>query len=289
MKVLLVGGTGFIGSKLTEHLIELGHSVTVVSRTAKPAKQFKVITYSELSTAIGTADVVVNVAGANVSARRWTAKFRQELAESRILTTRRVVEAINASENKPRLVSISGSGYYGNTSVPCGEYSGHGSTFLAQLCVAWEAEAHKSHGPVTIARLGVVLDKDQGALPILASLTRWFLGAVLGSGNQYLPWIHVHDAVAALTYFVEHPECSGAYNIASPEPLTHREFMKTLGKVLKRPILFKIPELFLRAVKGRMVDVVVHGQHIVPVRILGTGYKFTYPKLIDALRNILSK
>lgn len=288
MNVLLVGGTGFVGTRLSEHLTNVGHTVTTVSRNPKSSGKSSSVGYDQLGSAVQAADVVVNMAGANVADKRWTAKFRREIANSRILTTRSVVNAINESENKPRLVSISGSGYYGNARNPSGEYSGHGSTYLAQVCRAWEEEALKCNSDVVIVRLAVVLDKKQGALPKLVLPTKLFLGAILGSGRQYFPWIHVSDAVSALTFFIEHPETSGVYNLACPQPVTFREFAKTLGNVLHRPVFLKIPELFLRAVKGRMTDVIVHGQHVVPTRIQGTEFTFKHPNLKDALKNILS-
>lgn len=288
MNVLLVGGSGFIGTRLSEHLIKVGHTVTTVSRNPKSSGKSSSVGYDELGSAVQGADVVVNLAGANVADKRWTAKFRREISDSRILTTRSVVNAINESENKPRLVSMSGSGYYGNTQTPSGEYSGHGSTFLAQVCKAWEDEATKCNSDLVIVRLGVVLDKKQGALPKLVLPTKLFLGAVLGSGRQYLPWVHVFDVVSALTFFIEHPETSGVYNLASPQPVTFREFAKTLGRVLHRPVFLKIPELFIRAIKGRMTDVIVHGQRVVPTRIRGTDFTFKHPNLKEALKNILS-
>ncbi|NQW30659.1 MAG: TIGR01777 family protein [Ignavibacteria bacterium] len=287
MNVLLVGGSGFIGTMLAAKLQMLGHEVTVVSRKAGSGGSVKTVSYSELKSSVGAAQVVVNLAGANLGGHRWTAKYRTEIVNSRVLTTRNVVNAINASLSKPRLVSISGTGYYGNTQTPCGEYSGVGSTFLAQVCEAWEAEANKSNSSVTIARMGAVLDKKQGALPKLMKPVKLFVGAILGSGKQYLPWIQIEDAVGALVYFIENEDCHGEYNVVSPQPITHKLFMKTLGKILNRPVLLKIPELFIRLILGRMTDVVVHGQRAIPTRIQGTSFEFLYPNLESALRHTL--
>ncbi len=288
--IVITGGTGFLGSAITRALVERGDRVTIVSRGAGPVHGCSVVGWNSLQQAIDTADVVINLAGSSVGGPRWSAKVRNEILSSRIDATKSVVEAIKKAPHAPCLVSASAVGFYGNTMVPSNEAMGVGATFLAVVTDAWEREAANASNDtrVAIMRIGVVLDAEQGALPKMVAPMRMFIGGVLGSGRQWLPWVHVQDVVSAFLWAVDNDDAYGVINVVAPEAVTMRTFTTTLASVMQRPSWLPVPGVALRILLGRQADVVLHGQHVVPNRLMGSNFKFAFPSLRKALEHLLS-
>ena len=288
--IVITGGTGFLGSAITRALVERGDRVTIVSRGAGPVHGCAVVGWDSLQQAIDTADVVINLAGSSVGGPRWSAKVRNEILSSRIDATKSVVEAIKKAPHAPCLVSASAVGFYGNTMVPSNEAMGVGATFLAVVTDAWEREAANASNDtrVAIMRIGVVLDAEQGALPKMVAPMRMFIGGVLGSGRQWLPWVHVQDVVSAFLWAVDNDDAYGVINVVAPEAVTMRTFTTTLASVMQRPSWLPVPGVALRILLGRQADVVLHGQHVVPNRLMGSNFKFAFPSLRKALEHLLS-
>lgn len=290
MRVVLVGGSGYIGSRLAARLTANGHDVSNISRTGRGTASVPGFTYGHMQRLFEGADVVVNLAGADLGDKRWSFQRKKEIVSSRLDVTRQVAETLHACKDVPALVSMSAAGYYGNTLLPSNEAMPHGNTFLAQLCYEWEQTAlvAQSVTRVAIARMGVILDPSHGMLPTLVPPMRFFIGGPLGRGTQYVPWIHHADAIEGLYWLVCQPNTYGPYNIVAPDPVNWRQFSKTLGSVLHRPSCVRIPELPLRLMIGKKADVVVAGQYLVPQRLLNPSFTFKYPSLRGALTDLLS-
>lgn len=300
MRILITGGTGFVGSSLSPRLAQEGHEVSILTRrTPKhqdlPAK----VQYIEgdptqsgsWQETVANSDVLINLAGASMFAR-WTSQHKRLLRESRILTTRHLVNAIPANGRKV-LFSTSAVGYYGfHEGEQLDESSPPGKDFLAALGREWEAEAIKAQkrgARVIITRFGIVLGRGGGALQQMVTPFRWFVGGPLGSGRQSLSWIHMDDLVEAFIYLLGHPDLTGPFNLTSPYPVQNRGFAKTLGKVLSRPSSMPTPGLMIRLVLGEFGSVVLKGQRVIPKRLVESGFSFHYPQLEDALRNLLTR
>lgn len=291
MRIVLVGGSGFIGTNVSKRLQDLGYEVVNVSRSGKGSAGARGVEYEHLPMVIDGAKAVINLAGANMGAKRWTGKRRRKLVESRLEPTRAIVEAIADCKVRPALVSMTGIGYYGNTSTPCNEAMGHGKTFMALLSKAWEDEANKAK-PLTrvaILRTGPLLETNDGPLGRMLPFVKNFVGGVLGSGRQYIPWIHRDDAVDAIVWAATTETAEGPYNVTAPEMVTMRTFVKTLGKVLHRPTWLPVPQFVLYLVFGTMADTVDDSVPAYPMRLLGTDFAFRFPTLEGALRNLLGR
>lgn len=288
---LLVGGSGFLGRRITSAALERGHSVTIVSRSRSAIAGCTVLGYDALESAVAASDVVINLAGENVGARRWSARVRHSILSSRVDTTRRVVEAIRQAPSKPALVNASAIGYYGDTHVPSNEGMGAGQTFLATVTKAWEDAAMEASDVTRVVcmRIGVVLDPHDGALAKLLLPMKLFVGGVLGNGRQMFPWVHRDDVVEAFLWAAENASAHGPYNVVSPQCVSMAEFVHTLAGVMHRPALFPVPGGALRLLLGKQADMVLHSHFIVPQRLLGTSFRFAYPDLEGALRNLLSR
>jgi len=288
MRFVLVGGSGYLGTLLSERFTADGHQVVNISRSGQGTRTAQGFTYGHLQPQCEGAAAVINLAGSNLGRGRWTAERRHEHITSRVESTKLVVNAISQCTVKPALINVSGSHYYGNTLVPTNEAMGHGQSFLANLCVQWEAEAMKANAftRVAIMRVGMILDSNYGALPAMAKTMRLFLGGPMGKGTQFIPWIHKTDAVEAFMWAAT-SDAFGPYNIAAPQSVTFKEFSATLGRVLHRPSWFRIPELPLRMMIGRMAELMVEGQNLVPMRLNNPHFSFRYPALQDALTNLL--
>lgn len=292
MRVVVTGGTGFLGSALVAHLRARGHVVSVLSR--KPAKQGEVAWNPGLGTAalvdaLRGADAVVNLAGASIS-QRWTNAHKQALWESRVPFTRTLVEAMGQVDPAPGVfVSGSAVGIYGDRGdEPLTETSRVGTDFLASLGTAWEKEALAA-APQTrtvVIRTGIVLDRNGGALPQMALPFHFFVGGPVGSGTQYVSWIHKDDWVAMTTWALMNPAVSGPLNVTAPEPVTNREFTKALGRALHRPAFMPAPGFALRIVLGEMAGIILEGQRVLPARARELGFEFKYSSLEPALRAI---
>jgi uncharacterized protein len=233
----------------------------------------------------------VNLAGEGIADKRWTAARKEALRLSRVLSTRTLVRAIKACASPPRvLVSGSGIGYYGaHGDEPVTETTPPGSDFLARLCVEWEQEARAAESRATrvvIVRTGLALDRDGGALAKMLAPFKLGLGATLGSGRQYMPWIHVDDWTAMVAWLISDEGESGAFNVAAPEPVTNRDFTRTLGRVIGRPAFFVAPAFVLQTGLGELASALLTGQRVLPACAEQRGFRFSYPTLEPALRSL---
>lgn len=300
-RVIITGGTGLIGRALAAELIAADYEVVVLSRNPQRAHGLPTGIRVEVwdgRTAQGWgpladgAYAIVNLAGENLAGGRWTAERKQRIRRSRLDAGQAVVEAVRAAARKPAVVvQASGIGYYGpRGDEEVTEDFPPGSDFLGRLAVEWEA----STAPVealgvrrVVIRTGVVLSREGGALPRLALPFRFFLGGPLGSGRQWTPWISIADQVGAIRFLVEHEEARGPYNLAAPHPVTNRELARALGRALRRPAYLPVPAFALRLLLGEMSAVLLTGQRAVPKRLLEAGFTFRFPRLEDALSDLL--
>ena len=300
MNVTLTGATGLLGTAIVNRLLERGDAVTVLSRDPDRARAalgdveahaWRPLQEPAPAAALSGREAVVHLAGENV-AQRWTDESRNAIRDSREIGTRNLVAGIAAAEPRPAaLVSASAVGYYG----PRGdervtEDAAPGDDFLAQVCVTWEREAARAgeHGlRVAMLRTGVALDQQGGALAKMLPFFRLGIGGPVAGGRQYMPWIHADDIVGLYLAAVDDASWEGAINASAPEPVTNREFSRTLGRVLHRPAFAPVPGLALRALYGDMAEIVTTGQRAVPKRALELGYPFRHTDLEQALRDTL--
>ena len=293
MVVAIAGGSGFLGRLLAARLrSESDRVVTLTRKTGLPDS----ITWHPDGTAgtlaadLDGIDAVVNLAGESLADGRWTEARKQILVSSRILPTRTLAAAINACATPPRVfVSGSAVGYYGaHGDEPVTETTPPGTDFLARICVEWEKEAREASARtrLTILRSGVVLAKEGGALQKMLLPFRLGLGATLGSGTQYFPWIHADDWVSLVVWILKNDSATGPFNATAPAPVTNHTFTRTLGRVLGRPAVLPAPAMAMRLVMGEMADMVLHGQRVMPVRAEQAGFQFAHRTLEPALRSL---
>lgn len=288
-RYIITGGTGFLGRAITAALTQRGDEVVCITRGRSNGANLR--TWDELPTLVHGAQAVINLAGSSVGGPRWSARVRHEILTSRTESTRKVVDAIRQTDAPPALISASAVGIYGNTMIPSNEALPAGQTFLAEVTAAWEREAERArpYTRVCTMRIGVVLDPREGALPKMALPMKLGLGGPLGSGRQHLPWVHRDDVVAAFLWAADDASAFGPYNVVAPESVTMRQFASALGKVLHRPSWLPVPSPALRLLLGKQADVVLHGQYVIPSRLLGTPFHFAHPSLDEALRDLLGK
>ena len=306
MKIVIVGGTGFIGKHLCQRLTQLQHDVTVLARNPKTAQkvlpesihlsEWDPLKFGVPGRAIKSVDAVINLAGASIAAGRWTRSRKQILRDSRINTTRRLVKAFSnlPLTIRPKvLINASGVGYYGlDTPNYVGETAKPGKGFLSDLCIQWEQEACKAsdYGIRTIClRIGMVLGKDGGALQKMLLPFKLFLGGPIGDGTQPVSWIHIEDLCHLIETSIENNVFKGQINACSPHIVTMKEFCETLGKSLGRPSWLPIPALALKVGLGEMSTLMTHGQRAVPATAQKLGFVFKYPSLNSAMNNLFQK
>lgn len=297
-RLLLTGATGFIGNRLRERLLQEGHLLTVVTRNpdrhkADRAGNHRFISWEPdgLAEAMAQVDGVIHLAGENVAGGRWTAERRRAIHDSRVETTRRLVDAMAAAEKKPEcLVSASAVGLYGDRGEErLDEDSAPGTGFLSMVCRDWEAEARKAEAlgvRVAIPRIGVVLGREGGILERMWLPFMMGVGGPVGSRSIYLPWIHVEDVCRGLEFPLEHASFKGAYNLCAPEPVTMGAFASTLGRVLNRPSLFTVPRFVLRMVLGEGEQAVTASLRTVPDALRKAGFRFRFEELEAALADL---
>ncbi len=301
LNILIVGGTGFIGRILSKVLLQAGYGVTALSR--RPALDFSLkhdilflqadITISgQWQELIPSYDVVINLAGVSIF-RRWTARGKREILNSRIEATRNLVDSIRMQRGKmQQFLSVSGVGYYGfHGDEILDEDNPAGSDFLARLASQWEEEAGrvKEIGirPV-ICRLGHVLSRHGGVMPKLIALANLHLASNWGSGNQWISWIHENDLARAILFLIENPAIVGPVNITAPNPVRNRVMMRLLAEIThKRVLVPPIPEFILRLMTGEFASVFVNGQRVLPRRLIDSGFSFQYSTLNDAFSQVL--
>jgi uncharacterized protein (TIGR01777 family) len=306
MHILITGGSGLIGRTLTKGLLQDGHEVTILTRDASRAvvpqgthvQQWDARTPAGWGQLVEAVDAIVNLAGENLAGggilpRRWTADHKRLIRDSRIQAGQAVAEAVrNASKLPNVLIQASGIGYYGpHGSEFMTEYSPSGHDFLARLTVEWEAttaEVEQLGVRRAIIRTGVVLSAEGGALPRLTLPYRLFVGGPMGSGRQYISWIHIVDEIGAIRFLIENEQATGAFNLAAPNPLTNVELGKIIGRILKRPSLLPVPGFAMRALFGEVSTLVLDGQRARPKRLLEANYTFRYPEIEQALRDLLN-
>ena len=277
--ILVTGSTGFIGRHLLARLRARGDQVIGLRRGERPPPGQHI-------------DAVVNLAGAPILGLPWTAARRRQLLSSRLDTTRALIQALaDDGQHPPVFVSASAIGYYGvRGDEPLDEQAAPQPIFQSRLCREWEEVACTAEGlgsRVVRLRLGVVLGRDGGALPQLALPVRLGLGAILGSGQQGAPWIHIEDVVRLIEFALDQPQLAGAVNAVAPGHVTHAQMQRTLARVLHRPLWLRVPAFVLRAALGEMAQLLVDGQHVVPARALAAGFTFAHPQLEPALQGLL--
>jgi uncharacterized protein (TIGR01777 family) len=296
MHILISGGTGFIGSYLTKALLERGDTVGIITRSPAGKVPQKGVAYiswdADLDTSMNEADAVVNMAGKNLFESRWTDAVKRDIIDSRVETTRTLAKGIAMAKSKPKVfVSFSATGYYGSRGdQPLTEEAAPGHDFLADVCVQWEDAAAKAieAGVRTVfPRVGIVQQKEDGALAKMLIPFNMFVGGPLGDGSQHYPWIHMDDVIGLILHAIDNPAVEGAMNVAAPEHGTMNEFAKDLGSVLGRPSFFSVPETALKIAVGEAAEAIVSSTRIVPAKALQTGYRFRYTDTKMALRAIL--
>jgi uncharacterized protein (TIGR01777 family) len=304
MHIVVTGGTGFIGRALACTLSADGHHVTVLSRNRREAvlvltpdvriEPWDGQTRGTWERALDEADAVVNLAGSSIAEARWTPDRKRALVESRVGTTRLLVQALaRVAARPPTLINASAIGFYGpRDATPVDESTPAGSGFLADLCVAWEREARQAEAlgmRMVQLRIGMVLEKDGGALPRMLPPFRAFLGGPISPGHQWMSWIHRQDLIGLIRWILTHPSISGPVNAVAPSAVTMREFCHLLGQVLHRPSWLPVPELALRVALGELGTLLTTGQRVEPRVALRSGYAFRFPTLKPALQDILMK
>lgn len=302
MRALITGATGFVGKRLLHRLDE---PAVVLSRNAAKAEKslsaFNVKAFNwdaenqaAPAEAFEGVDVVFHLAGEPVAEGRWTKEKKHRLRESRVEGTRNLVQTLKQLSKKPRvLISASAVGYYGDRGDEVlTEDASPREDFLGEICVSWERESHAARQAgirVVNPRIGIVLGEKGGALGKMLLPFKMGVGSPLGSGKQYMPWIHIDDLVSLMLFAAERESISGPLNATAPHPVTNYDFTKTLGKVLGRPTFMPSPPVFmLKTLIGEFADVLLHSQNAVPKRALDAGFQFHYRDLEPALREILT-
>jgi len=299
MKILITGASGFIGTHLTGFLLNRNHQVIGVARSLRD-KGFSHPMYRFIAAdttrpgpwqeALADVDAAVNLAGRSIFGR-WNAAVKAEIRESRILTTRHVVQGLHSG--KPAvLVSASGVGYYGNRDDEVlTEDATAGDDFLARLSVAWEGEALaavEKGARVVLTRLGVVLGKGGGAMAQMIPAFKSFVGGPVGSGRQWFPWIHLEDLSAAVLFVLERPGISGPVNLCAPGPVTNRDLAGALGRALNRPAFMPAPAFMVRMALGEFADVLLGSQRAVPEKLLQHHFGFRHPDIQSAVNAVVN-
>ena len=301
MRVAITGGSGLIGRALSASLARDHHEVIILSRHPEQvvglpavvrAERWNPHIAEECRHLVEEADAVVNLAGENIAARRWTVDRKKQIRDSRLNAGRAMLQALESATRKPRVViQASAVGYYGL----CGdeelnEESPPGKDFLAQLAIDWEAstaQIERLGVRRAIIRTGVILSPEGGAFPRLLLPFRLFVGGPLGSGRQWFPWIHIADEVGAIRFLLENESASGPFNLSAPHPVTNADFARMVGRQTKRPAFLPTPAFLLRLLFGEMATVLLDGQRAFPGRLMLMGYNFRFPEAAGALQDLL--
>ena len=302
MRVLVTGASGLIGSAVCDALLARGDALVGLTRDPERARATNpTITWHAWNPALERppaealegVDRVINVIGEEIN-QRWTEEAKRRIRDSRVQATRNLVQAISSADPRPKvLVSQSAVGYYGDRGdAIVDEETAAGSSFDAGVCVDWEAEAREAENAglrVIVTRSAPILDKRAGLLKQLLPPFKLGLGGPIAGGSQYLPWIHIDDEVRILLWALDDERVSGTINASAPEPVTNREFSRTLGRVLRRPAVMPVPKLAVAVMRGgELADTVAGGQRVIPRRALDLGFEFRYRELEPALRAALA-
>ncbi|MGC9141131.1 MAG: TIGR01777 family oxidoreductase [Caldimicrobium sp.] len=292
MKVFILGGTGFIGQYLTKYYLQKESRVFLLVRSPEKIKTLSPKVEIVLGDAlkggdwqklVPEADFIINLVGETIF-KRWTPEYKKRIWDSRILSTKRVVEALT---EKNVLFNASAVGFYGDGGEEeLTEESPQGKMFVSELCKAWEEEAlkgEKKGARVIIGRFGIVLGKGGGMLSVILPFFKLGLGGRLGSGKQWFPWIHIEDLVRAIDFLYE-KEAKGVFNITAPLPLRNIEMTKIIGRLLKRPTFFPVPKFALKLLYGELAEVIMASARVIPKRLLEMGFNFKYSDFESAFR-----
>lgn len=296
MQLVLTGASGFIGKVLCERLLQAGHTLVLLthgapSNASTPGKRWihwTPGTMSEWAKVIDGAEGVINLAGESIGGRKWTYNQQMRLQQSRYDATRSIVLACARAKQKPKfLINASAIGYYGpRQDEILTEDAPAGNDFLANLCLGWEAEAVGAESlglRVVRLRIGIVLGPGGGALVKMVEPFKWFVGGPLGSGQQWMSWIHIEDLVKLILHVIANPSITGPVNATAPNPARNKEFSQTLAAVLHRPCWLPVPAIALRIGLGKMAEMVLTGQRVIPAAAQKSGFQFRYANLRDAL------
>jgi len=309
MRIIISGGSGMVGSRLSRELAKEGHEVIILSRTPEQNQErfgtgIQVVGWDGKTSAgwgelVNGADAIVNLVGENLAGShfipsRWTKARKRAILDSRLQPGHAIVEAIQQAKIKPKLlIQSSAVGYYG----PRGdeiitEEAGHNDDFLSQVCVRWEAstQAVEDAGVRRVViRSGVILDQKQGSLPRMVLPFMLFVGGPIGSGKQWISYISVMDEVKGIQFLLKQEAASGVYNLTSPNPVTNKEFEKAIGIVTKRPSWFPVPAFLMKLLFGEMSMVLLEGQRVLPERLIQAGFQFDYPDAVSSLKAVLNR
>ncbi len=300
MRVFITGGTGFLGSSLTGSLLGAGHTVTILTRSSKNRKSPPGVTFVEgnpltsgsWQKEVGRNECIINLAGASIFCR-WNAANKKAIRDSRILTTRNLVDGITAQpDRKITLLNGSAVGYYGfRNGEELDESGTPGNDFLAQVVQEWESEALRaaqSGARVVLCRIGVILGKDGGALSRMLSVFKLGLGSPLGTGGQWFSWIGLHDLANIFLFLMENEAISGPVNCTSPHPVTNKEMTRALGEALHRPVFLPaVPAFLIKALMGEFSNVFLKGQKVIPDKLLQSGFSFQSPFINETLADLV--
>jgi uncharacterized protein (TIGR01777 family) len=292
MKVLITGGTGFIGKHLTQHFLTQKNEVIILTRkpTTSNTENLIYLAYENGKIPlISNIDVVINLAGAGIADKNWTKSYKQEILESRVKATRACVEFIQNSETQPKVfISSSAIGYYGTKSSKIlDEHSPAGNDFLSEIAIQWEKEALKAPIRTVLLRTGIVLGNDGGALPKIIPPFKFYAGGHIGNGKQGFPWIHIEDVINLIDWAIQNEKVSGPLNIVAPETMNNAQFAKILGKILHKPSGLPLPAILIKSLLGERAMLLLEGQFVFPKKATEMGYQFIYPTAEAALKNLL--
>ena len=279
--IAITGASGFVGTSLNKYFSNLGYKVIPISREVLNNQE-------KLDEIINSSDVIINLAGANII-NRWTPAYKELLYTSRIDTTKKIVDALNKIEDKNKLlISTSAVGIYDNRET-YDEKGNYANDFLSNLCQDWEKEALKAKSKnvkVSIFRFGIVLGKNGGAFSKMITPFRFGLGGIIGSGNQAFSYIHIEDLLNAYKYVIEN-NLQDTFNLAAPKPTTNLFFTRALGKALRRPTIFPVPEFVLKLIFSEGAKVLTDGQDAIPKRLQDLGFKFKYNNIEETLKSLV--
>ena len=300
MDIAIAGGTGLVGQVLSAYLIDNGHKVFILTRDTTNKENTEQIKYVEWLTGNTTPEVelhsveaFVNLAGESINSGRWTEERKHRILESRLSSTKEIVRIMSSMVNKPSvLVNASAIGYYGTSETDVFTENDQiaGNDFLASTVSQWEEEALQAedHGIRTVlTRFGIILDKEDGALPRMILPYKLFAGGTVGSGQQWMSWVHIQDVIRIIDFCIRNVSLQGAVNATAPHPKKMQEFGKTIGKVMNRPHWIPAPSFALKIALGEMSDLVLKGQKVMPAKLERAGFDFSFPHLEEALKDIL--
>ncbi len=301
-KIILAGGSGFLGKELSAHFIKLGYEVIILSRSPRPKEgavqytEWDAKTLGVWTEVLENSEALINLTGKSINCI-YTKKNKEEILRSRSDSVRILHKAVQNCIHPPKVfIQVSAIGIYGNTTSVCDESATHGSDFMTQVCEEWEETFFATKLPTTrqvVLRVGFVLGHNGGALEPLVKLTKYYLGGTIGSGKQYISWIHMQDLCRMFATVIENQDMTGIFNATAPHPVTNKEFMRSLRMVLKKGWSPPVPVTFVwlgaYLIMRADPDLALSGRNVIPQRFLDSGFIFHFPELGSALRDLVVK